>query len=144
MLADASVGGLLPEGWAAAVARAAAKWGASRVVAEANQGGRMVEAVLRAVEPELPLKLVHASEGKRRGRSRWRHCSSGGRAKFAGCFPALEDELAGLTIAGSYEPRSWSRPGGPGRSPHRADAMVWAFTELMFGKAQNEPRVLVL
>ena len=48
----------------------------------------------------------------------------------------MEDELAGLTHAGGYE--------GPGRSPDRADAMVWALTELMLGKARAEPRVWVL
>ena len=49
----------------------------------------------------------------------------GGRAKFAGAFPSLEDELCGLQIGGGYS--------GPGRSPDRADAMVWAMTELMLG-----------
>jgi phage terminase large subunit-like protein len=56
----------------------------------------------------------------------------GGRAKFAGHFPALEDELAGLGYGGGYE--------GPGHSPDRADAMVWALTELLLG-GQGEPRV---
>ena len=45
-----------------------------------------------------------------------------GRAFFAGSFPELEDELSGLTAGGGYE--------GPSRSPDRADAMVWAMTEL--------------
>jgi phage terminase large subunit-like protein len=134
VLEDASVEGLSPDGWAAAVARAARRWGASRVVAEANQGGRMVESVLRAVEPELPLKLVHASEGKCARAEPVAALFERGRAKFAGCFPRLEDELAGLTIAGGYE--------GPGRSPDRADACVWAMSELMLGKAARVPRVL--
>jgi phage terminase large subunit-like protein len=133
VLEDASVGGLSPDGWAAAVARAAAKWRASRVVAEANQGGKMVEAVLRAAEPELPLKLVHASDGKAARAEPVAVLFERGRVKFAGCFPALEDELAGLTMAGGYE--------GPGRSPDRADAMVWALSELMLGKDRT-PRVL--
>jgi phage terminase large subunit-like protein len=55
------------------------------------------------------------------------------RAIFAGAFPELEDQLAGMTIAGGYE--------GPGRSPDRADAMVWALTELMLGPASREPRI---
>jgi len=49
-----------------------------------------------------------------------------------GAFPALEDELCGLTGGGKYE--------GPGTSPDRADAMVWAMTEL-FDKARGEPRI---
>jgi phage terminase large subunit-like protein len=56
-----------------------------------------------------------------------------GRAKFAGRFPALEDELCGLTWGGDYP--------GPGKSPDRADAMVWAMTELMLGTPAPEPRV---
>jgi hypothetical protein len=54
-------------------------------------------------------------------------------ARFGGVFAELEDELAGLTIGGGCE--------GPGRTPDRADAMVWAMTELMLGKMQAEPRV---
>ena len=54
-----------------------------------------------------------------------------GKARFAGCFPALEDELCGITHGGGYE--------GPGRSPDRADAMVWALTELF--RPQPEPRI---
>jgi phage terminase large subunit-like protein len=54
-----------------------------------------------------------------------------GKAKLAGRFPQLEDELAGLTYGGGYE--------GPGNSPDRADAMVWAMTELE--KVPAEPRI---
>jgi phage terminase large subunit-like protein len=60
----------------------------------------------------------------------------GKRAKLAGRFPELEDELAGLTVGGGYE--------GPGRSPDRADAIVYAMTELMLGPRPAEPRVRVL
>ena len=56
------------------------------------------------------------------------------RAKLAGRFPELEDELAGLTYGGGYE--------GPGRSPDRADAMVWAMSELIRPRA--EPRIRLL
>jgi phage terminase large subunit-like protein len=55
-----------------------------------------------------------------------------GRAKFAGTFPALEGELAGLTWRGTYEGRG---------SPDRADAMVWALSDLMLGKPRAEPRI---
>ena len=64
VIADASVSGARPEGWARAVAAAAMVHGADRVVAEANNGGAMVESVLRAAEKALPVKLVHASRGK--------------------------------------------------------------------------------
>jgi phage terminase large subunit-like protein len=133
VLADSSVAGLRPEGWAAAVAHAAETWGADRVVAEGNQGGAMVESVLRSVESRLAVRIVHARRGKSARAEPVAGLFERGRAKFAGAFPELEDQLAGMTIAGSYE--------GPGRSPDRADAMVWALTELMLGPARGEPRV---
>jgi phage terminase large subunit-like protein len=133
VLADLSASGLSPEGWARKVAAAAEAWGAERVVAEANNGGRMVESVLRGAGLALPVRLVHASEGKAARAAPVATLFESKRAKFAGRFPALEDELAGLTWGGAYE--------GPGRSPDRADAMVWAMTELMLGPPRGEPRI---
>jgi phage terminase large subunit-like protein len=136
VLEDASVEGMRPEGWAAAVAAAAARWNADRVVAEGNQGGAMVESVLRAARAAMPVRLVNASKGKSARAEPVAALFENGRAKFAGTFPGLEDELSGLTIGGGYE--------GPGRSPDRADACVWAMTELMLRKERGEPRVVAL
>jgi phage terminase large subunit-like protein len=136
VLADSSVAGLRPEGWAAAVAHAAETWGADRVIAEGNQGGAMVESVLRSVESRLPVRIVHARRGKSARAEPVASLFERRRAKFAGAFPELEDQLAGMTIAGGYE--------GPGRSPDRADAMVWALTALMLGPARGEPRIRTL
>ncbi|MEA3065791.1 MAG: hypothetical protein QOJ27_2243 [Sphingomonadales bacterium] len=136
VVADASVSGLSPEGWARAVAAAAEAWQADRVVAEGNQGGAMVESVLRGADVGLPVRMVHASHGKTARAEPVAALFEGGRAKFAGAFPELEDELAGLQAGGGYE--------GPGRSPDRADAMVWALTELMLGKRRAEPRIRTL
>jgi phage terminase large subunit-like protein len=136
VLADHSVGGLSPEGWAGRVAAAAAGWGADCVVAENNQGGEMVESVLRTIDAALPVRPVRARYGKAQRAEPVAILFERGKAKFAGAFPALEDELAGMTIGGGYQ--------GPGRSPDRADAMVWAMTELMLGKGRAEPRVRIL
>jgi len=126
VLGDHSVRGASPEGWAAAVAAAAAAHGADKVVAEANNGGAMVKSVLLAADCALPVKLVHASRGKAARAEPVAALFEGGRAKFAGRFKALEAELCGMGTAGTY--------GGPGRSPDRADAMVWAMSELMLGR----------
>lgn len=134
VLADASVQKASPERWARAVARAAGAWHADKVVAEANQGGAMVASVLRAAELALPLKLVHASRGKAARAEPVAALYEAGRVRHAGTFPALEDEMCGLVSGGAYQ--------GPGRSPDRADALVWALTELMLGKAA-QPRVRV-
>lgn len=132
VLADASVEKARPERWARAVADAAAAWSADRVVAEANQGGAMVESVLRAAEIALPLKLVHASKGKSARAEPVAALYEAGRVRHAGLFPRLEDELCGLLPGGDYE--------GPGRSPDRADALVWALTELCLTR-RGAPRV---
>jgi phage terminase large subunit-like protein len=123
VLEDASVAGLSPEGWARAVAGCAARHGADRVIAEKNQGGAMVESVLRAAERAMPLTLVHAARGKVARAEPVAALYESGRAWHVGGFPALEDELCGLVVGGGYE--------GPGRSPDRADALVWAMTALM-------------
>ncbi|HEX8443877.1 MAG TPA: terminase family protein [Allosphingosinicella sp.] len=133
VLADLTVGGKRPEGWARRVAAAAEAWEAQLVVAEKNQGGDMVESVLRAASFALPIRLVAATRAKAARAEPIALHFEAGRAKLAGSFPELEDQLCGLTYAG-YQ--------GPGNSPDRADAMVWAMTEL-FAKAR-EPRISVL
>jgi phage terminase large subunit-like protein len=133
VLGDHTVRGLSPEGWARAVAAAAELWGADKVVVEANQGGEMVESVLRGADVALPVKSVHARYGKGKRAEPVATWFERGKAKLGGAFPELEDELVGLTIGGGYE--------GPGRSPDRADAMVWAMTELLGGKERAMPRV---
>lgn len=132
VLADASVAQPTPERWARAVAQAAAIWSADRVVAEANQGGAMVASVLLAAEISLPLKLVHARTGKAARAEPVAALYEAGRVRHAGMFPALEDQLCGLMSGGRYE--------GPGRSPDRADALVWSLNELML-TTRAQPRV---
>ena len=134
VLADASVEKASPERWARAVAEAAHGWSADRIVAEANQGGAMVEAVLRAANAALPLRLVHATRGKVARAEPVAALYEAGRVRHAGLFALLEDELCGLLPGGTYQ--------GPGRSPDRADACVWALTELMLGRA-GEPRIWI-
>jgi phage terminase large subunit-like protein len=136
VLADASVKGASPERWAAAVRAATAHWGADRIVAEANNGGAMVKSVLVAAGvPGGQVRLVHASRGKCARAEPVSLAFEAGAGWFAGVFSALEDELAGMQAGGGYE--------GPTRSPDRADAMVWAMTELM-GRMGDGPRVMRL
>ena len=136
VIEDASAAGLSPEGWADVVADIAARHGADRVVAEANNGGNMVASVLRAADSGLPVKLVHASRGKVARAEPVAALYGRGRVLHVGVFPELEDELCGLVQGGGYE--------GPGRSPDRADALVWAVTELMLGRKVIGPRFRVV
>jgi len=134
VLADHSVAGASPLGWAAKVAGAAEAWGADRVVAEINNGGAMVETTLRSADAALPVRSVSASRGKAARAEPVAALFESGKAKLAGCFPELEDELCGLVAGGDYRGC---------RSPDRADAMVWAMTELSKPR-RPEPRVRAL
>lgn len=136
VLADHSVHGASPEGWARAVAASVEAWHADRVVAEDNQGGNMVESTLRAAALTMPVKRVHASRGKSARAEPVAALYEAGRASHVGAFPELEDQMCGLVTGGGYE--------GPGKSPDRADALVWALTELMLGKIRPAPRVSLL
>lgn len=126
VLADCSLGAASPAAWAQRVAEAAQEWNADRVVAEANQGGAMVESVLRAADQVLPVKLVHAARGKVARAEPVAALYAAGRVRHIGTFARLEDQLCGLLVGGSYA--------GPGRSPDRADAAVWALSELLLGR----------
>ena len=123
VLADHSVTARSPEGWARAVAAAAEAHGTSEVVAEANQGGKMVKAVLHTADPNLRVKLVHASVGKTTRAEPVAHLFEAGRVRLHGRMPQLEAQLLGMIAGGGYE--------GPGASPDRADAMVWGVSEVM-------------
>lgn len=125
VIEDASVAATSPEGWARAVAACAGRVGADRVVAEANQGGAMVGSLLLAADAGLPVTLVHASRGKAARAEPVSLLYERGKVRHAGVFAALEDELCGLVAGGGYQ--------GPGRSPDRADALVWAVSALMLG-----------
>ncbi|CAN5207986.1 terminase family protein [soil metagenome] len=131
VLDDATVVGKGPAHWAAAAVALYHALGADRVVAEVNQGGSMVEAVLREVDPAVSYRAVHASRGKRARAEPVAALYEQGRASHVGAFPALEDELCG-----------WRGTGD--RSPDRLDALVWAVSDLMLRPRTMEPRVSVL
>ena len=131
---DASVENPPPAMWAQAVAAAAARWGAERVVAESNMGGEMVEGTLRQADLTLPVVPVHASVGKARRAEPVAIAYERGEVVHAGVFASLEDQLCGLQVGGAYA--------GPGRSPDRADACVWALSVLQDGlRKGREPGV---
>lgn len=111
---------LSPEGWARRVAHLYDKWAADRVVAEKNFGGAMVEAVLRSVAKELPVRMVTASRGKAVRAEPVAALYEQEKVSHVGHFKELEDQLCSMTPAGFV---------GEG-SPDRANALVWALTEL--------------
>lgn len=109
-----------PHEWATAAVTAYHLHQADVIVAEKNNGGDMVEAVIKQVDPTVNVKLVWASRGKVTRAEPVAAVAEQGRDHHVGYFPALEDELC-----------MW-QPGDP--SPNRLDAKVWAITELMDSK----------
>lgn len=116
VLDDAS-GRMPPEAWARRIVELRNEWGADRVVAEVNQGGDLVASVLRAVDRNVPLKLVRASRGKRTRAEPVSALYEQGRVHHVGGFDTLEDQLCTWTTDAK-------------ESPDRLDALVWAVTEL--------------
>jgi len=114
---------LSPEGWARRVAEVYSMHNADRIVAERNFGGAMVEAVIRAADKSLPVKMVTASRGKVARAEPVAAMYEQGRISHCGGFASLEDQMCAMTPGGYV---------GEG-SPDRADALVWALTELMLG-----------
>ncbi len=129
VLADRSFGPAKPSAWADAVAAAFDGFEADCVVAESNQGGDMVAAVLKAGRPDLPVKLVRASRGKRARAEPIAALYSAGRVKHSGRFAALEDQMC-----------AFGSPEAGSQSPDRVDALVWGITDLMM-TPQSAPRL---
>lgn len=102
------------------------------IVAETNQGGRMVKAILHTADPDLHVKPVTARMSKADRAAPIAHLFEAGKVLLHGRLPELEAQLCGLIAGGGYE--------GPGGSPDRADAMVWALTELMLTR-RGSPQV---
>lgn len=107
-------------GWGHIVANAYERWGADAVVAESNFGGAMVANVVKAVNNRIPFREVKASRGKVVRAEPVALLFEEGKARLVGFFPKLEDQLCSLTTGGYIGDKS----------PDRADAMVWLFSQI--------------
>ena len=130
VLEDASVQGTSPDGWARAAIEAMQRHGADRLVAEVNQGGDLVQAVIRQVDPLVSFKAVRASRGKSARAEPVAALYEQGRVHHLRGMARLEDQMCRMTARG-YEGRG---------SPDRVDALVWALTALMVDPAQAVQR----
>jgi len=118
VLEDRSLSGS-PESWAGAAVDLYRETGATRIVAELNYGGEMVQSVLRQVDPTVPVRMVNSSKGKRLRAEPISTLTAQGLLHLVGRHPQLEDEMTG-----------WVEGQTPW-SPDRLDAMVFAATELL-------------
>lgn len=132
VLEDASAQGLSPAGWAHRAVALYRRHKADAVVAEVNQGGDMVRAVLRQVDPTVPVKEVHATRGKWLRAEPVAAMYAQGKVKHAGPpLTLLEDQMCDFGLGGLSS----------GASPDRLDALVWAVTELIERGLRHGPRL---
>jgi phage terminase large subunit-like protein len=129
VLADLS-GRYQPIDWAQAAVTAYRTHRADRIVAEINNGGDMVEATLRMVDPNVAFGAVHASRGKAARAEPVATLYEQGKVRHLGAFPILEDQMcAFMHDLGGWQ--STGLDGGASTSPDRVDALVWALSDLL-------------
>ncbi len=129
VLADNSVQGLSPAGWAKRAVALYHRLRADRIVIESNQGGAMAESVLREIDPLAAISQVFASRGKYARAEPVAALYEQGRVTHVGAHPVLEDQMCAFTGERIK-----------GESPDRVDALVWALTHLMLAP-QGRPKI---
>ncbi len=130
VLADRTISGHAPLVWAKVAVAALEEFQADRIVAEVNQGGDLVEGVIRQIDDKVPIRKVRATRGKFIRAEPVAALYERGLVSHVGQFSALEDQLC------DFGPDGLSGS----RSPDRLDALVWALTDLMLTK-NGEPRI---
>lgn len=106
-----------PREWARRAIAAYYEWGATRIVAEVNNGGDMVGETIHAVDPGVAYRQVRASRGKQMRAEPASALFDQGRCHMLGVFPELEDQMTTWTLDAKW-------------SPDRLDALVWALVEV--------------
>lgn len=136
VLEDATIAGASPQGWAQRAIDMMHKHGADRLVAEVNQGGDLVEDVIRQIDPMVPYRGVRASKGKAARAEPVAALYEQGRVAHLRGLGGLEDQMCRMTVQG-YQ--------GKG-SPDRVDALVWGLQDLMIDPASRfrRPQVRTL
>ena len=125
-----------PDAWGRAAVNAYRRWRAERIVGEVNNGGEMIEHVIRTIDPTASYKAVRASRGKVARAEPVAALDEQGRVHHVGAFPELEDQMCAMTA--DFDRRAARF------SPDRVDARVWALTELMLEADPGEPRIRAL
>jgi len=133
VLEDASVKSASPDAWARAVIAAANRHQADRVVAEVNQGGDMVESIIRQIDPLVAYRAVRATRGKTVRAEPVAALYEQGRVLHLPNLGKLEDQMCLMTGTGFQ---------GKG-SPDRVDALVWALTDLILDASATWQRPTV-
>lgn len=110
---------LQPQAWAERAVDMYYRLGADVMVAEKNQGGEMVRHTIHSVDPNINVKLIHASRGKQTRAEPISALYEQRKVFHVRGLNALEDQMV------AWEPLSGAK------SPDRIDALVHGLTELM-------------
>lgn len=121
-----------PEKWARAAVALYDKHQGDTIIGERNFGGAMVESTIRTARRNAPVKVITASRGKHVRAEPVAALYEQGRVHHVGHFPDLEEQYLAFSSAG-YQ---------GAKSPDRADAAVYALTELMLGEPPPSPSVV--
>lgn len=124
---------LSPEGWGRRAVDMYHRWDADRIVGEKNFGGDMVRFTVSTADKKAAYKDVNATRGKVVRAEPISALYEQGKVSHCDIFADLEDQMCNMT-AGGYVGEN---------SPDRADALVWALTELMLGKGQHSTAALL-
>lgn len=116
------------DAWANTVVNTFYKYEADRVIAEVNNGGDLVERLLRTVDSSVPYRAVRSSKGKLVRAEPISALYEQGKVSHVGTFSKLEDQLCSFTLDSKG-------------SPDRLDALVWGLTELSKSSGQAMWRV---
>lgn len=118
VLEDATVHGA-PAVWAQAVVDTAKKWRVAGVVAEGNQGSELVRMAIHAIDPSIPVYLVHARQNKQLRAEPVVTAYQGKRVHHVGYLATLETQMT------AWEPEKSKK------SPDRVDALVYAVSAVL-------------
>lgn len=120
-----------PDEWGKQAVSSYTKWKADRMVGEINNGGDMIEYVIRSIDKNISYSIVRATRGKTKRAEPISALYEQGRVHHVGCFTQLEDQMC------EWNPNLADREQD---SPDRMDALVWALTELML---DAEPEFMI-
>ena len=127
VLEDVS-GKMSPDAWAKKAINSYYDWNADRIVAEVNNGGDLVERLLRGIDTNIPYRSVRATRGKLVRAEPVAALYEQRRVHHIGFFPELESQMC--SYIGETKP-----------SPDRLDALVWGLTELSKSKGDVNWRI---
>ena len=131
VLADETLGEARPQSWSQTAAALYHRLEADLIIAEVNQGGDMVAAVIAEADPTVPVRKVRATRGKYLRAAPVAQLYEQGRVHHVGAFSDLEDEMCAFAADGLPN----------GRSPDRLDALVWAITDLALQPRAQNPKL---